>query len=134
MEVTTPASARLAQIMPMVNESSASIYTLGIFDENDDDRNPRVLRELSRASGGEAFFPESLEKILPICQKIANDIRNQYTLTYESTNNNSDGTYRAIEVKASNSDGHGRLVVNTRAGYLAPLHLPAADGARSGRP
>jgi VWFA-related protein len=123
----------LAQIMPMVNESSASIYTLGIYDDNDDDRNPHVLKELSRASGGEAFFPESLEQILPICQKIANDIRNQYTVTYESTNSKSDGSYRAIEVKAQNTSGHGRLVVNTRAGYSAPLNPPAAAGAQSVR-
>lgn len=123
----------LAQIMPMVNESSASIYTLGIYDENDDDRNPHVLKELSRASGGEAFFPESLEQILPICQKIANDIRNQYTVTYESTNSKSDGSYRAIEVKALNTSGHRRLLVNTRAGYSAPLNPPAAASAQSVR-
>jgi Ca-activated chloride channel family protein len=124
----------LAQIMPLVNESSASVYTLGIYDENDDDRNPHVLKELSRASGGEAFFPESLEQILPICQKIANDIRNQYTITYESTNSKVDGSYRAIEVKALNTAAHGRLVVNTRAGYLAPVNLPAAAGTLSNRP
>lgn len=124
----------LAQIMPLVNESSASIYTLGIYDENDDDRNPRVLRELSRASGGEAFFPESLEQILPICQKIANDIRNQYTVTYVPTNSKSDGSYRAIEVKALNTAGHGRLTVNTRAGYSAPANPPVASGPLSVRP
>ncbi|HVA94764.1 MAG TPA: VWA domain-containing protein, partial [Candidatus Dormibacteraeota bacterium] len=45
----------LSQIMSMVNQSSVSIYTLGIFDENDGDRNPHVLKELSKASGGEAF-------------------------------------------------------------------------------
>jgi Ca-activated chloride channel homolog len=124
---------KLAQIMPMVNESSASIYTLGIFDENDEDRNPHVLRQLSRASGGEAFFPASLDQILPICQKIANDIRNQYTITYESTNSKADGTYRAIAVKASNTPGHGRLLVNTRAGYLAPENPPAVASAPSAR-
>jgi VWFA-related protein len=67
---------KLAEIVTMVNQSSAIIYTMGIFDANDDDRNPRMLKQLSRISGGESFFPESLQKILPICQQIAHDIRN----------------------------------------------------------
>src|SRR6202051_1267445 len=42
---------KLAEIVSMVNQSSAIIYTMGIFDANDDDRNPRVLKRLSRSSG-----------------------------------------------------------------------------------
>src|SRR5271169_4401956 len=49
----------LAQIMSMVNQSNALIYTMGIFDVTDEDRNPRVLKQLSGSSGGEAFFPET---------------------------------------------------------------------------
>src|SRR3984893_1593380 len=45
---------KLAEILSMVNQSSAIIYTMGIFDANDDDRNPRVLKQLSRISGGES--------------------------------------------------------------------------------
>src|ERR1700692_4938362 len=39
---------KLAEILLMVNQSSAILYTLGIYDANDDDRNPRVLKQLSR--------------------------------------------------------------------------------------
>jgi Ca-activated chloride channel family protein len=119
----------LAQIQSMVNQSSAILYTMGIFDANDDDRNPRVLKQLSKISGGEAFFPESLEKILPICEQIAHDIRNQYTITYAPASRKSDGTYRAIEVKARKTSSRGRLTVSTRAGYSAP-----ASDALSSRP
>src|ERR1035437_8633996 len=90
----------LAQIMSMVNQSNAGIYTMGIFDETDEDRNPRALKQLSRASGGEAFFPETLEGILPICEQIAHDIRSQYTISYIPTNKKQNGAYRAIDVKA----------------------------------
>ena len=55
----------LAQVMSMVNQSNAVIYTMGIFDEADEDRNPRVLKQLSRASGGEAFFPKTLQEHSP---------------------------------------------------------------------
>jgi Ca-activated chloride channel family protein len=125
---------KLAEILSMVNQSSAIIYTMGIFDENDDDRNPRVLKQLSRISGGESFFPESLEQILPICQQIAHDIRNQYTITYAPSNRKSDGTYRAIEVKARKTSTRGRLTVSTRAGYSAPSGPSPASSALSSRP
>ena len=73
---------------------------MGIYDETDEDRNPHVLKQLSRASGGEAFFPETLQEILPICEQIAHDIRSQYTITFVPTNKKQDGAYRAIDVKA----------------------------------
>src|SRR5579862_1089304 len=81
---------KLAEILSMVNQSNAILYTVGIFDTDDGDRNPRVLERLSRISGGEAFFPESLEAVLPICRQIAHDIRNQYTISYEPVNRTAD--------------------------------------------
>jgi Ca-activated chloride channel family protein len=125
---------KLAEILSMVNQSSAIIYAMGIFDANDDDRNPRVLKQLSRISGGESFFPESLEEILPICEQIAHDIRNQYTISYAPANRRPDGTYRAIEVKARNTSSRGRLTVSTRPGYSAPLSPSPASGASSSHP
>jgi Ca-activated chloride channel family protein len=112
----------------------AILYTMGIFDANDDDRNPRVLKQLSRISGGESFFPASLAEILPICQQIAHDIRSQYTISYAPANRKSDGTYRVIEVKARKSSSRGRLTVTTRAGYSAPLSPSSVNDAWSSRP
>jgi hypothetical protein len=57
--------------------------------------------------------------VTPICEQIARDIRNQYTVAYVPTNAKQDGTYRAIEVKARSPES-GRLLVRTRAGYVAP--------------
>jgi Ca-activated chloride channel family protein len=124
----------LAQVMSMVNQSTAAIYTMGIFDESDEDRNPRVLRQLSEASGGEAFLPKTLQDVLPICEQIAHDIRSQYTITFVPTNKKQDGGYRAIDVQAREASGGRRLSVNTRAGYSAPSNLHASDGGRSNRP
>jgi Ca-activated chloride channel family protein len=124
----------LVQIMSMVNQSNAAIYTMGIFDETDEDRNPRVLKHLSRASGGEAFFPQTLQDILPICEQIARDIRSQYTITFAPSNKKQDGAYRAIDVKAREAPGGRRLSVITRAGYSAPSTLHASDDGQSHRP
>jgi Ca-activated chloride channel homolog len=115
----------LAQVIGMAKQSSAIIYAIGIFDEQDADQNPAVLRRFAKETGGEAFFPESSRDIPSICEGIARDIRNQYTLTYVPTIASQDGRYRIIEVKASAS-GHGRLSVRTRAGYSVPPTLPAS--------
>ena len=124
----------LAQVMSMVNQSNAAIYTMGIFDETDEDRNPHVLKQLSGASGGEAFFPKTLQDILPICEQIAHDIRSQYTITFVPTNKKQDGAYRAIDVKARETSGGRRLSVITRAGYSAPLNLHSSDSGQDNRP
>jgi Ca-activated chloride channel family protein len=122
----------LAQTMTLVRQSDAIIYTIGIFDEDDEDRNPHVLRELAKDTGGESFLPESLKDLAPVCERIARDIRNQYTLAYVPTNRNRDGTYRAIQVKAS-AQGRGRLSVRTRTGYFAPS-APPPPQVKANRP
>jgi len=118
---------KLDQVLSMMNQSNAAIYTMGIFNENDVDRNPQVLKRLSRASGGEAFFPNILQEVLPICEQIARDIRSQYTITFIPTNKKQDGTYRTLDVRAYMSPGGKRLSVNTRAGYSAPSNSPSSD-------
>ena len=116
---------KLTEIVTMVGQPDAIIYTIGIFDEQDPDRNPVMLKRLAKDTGGEAFLPESLRDIAPICEKIAHDIRNQYTISYAPTNRKRDGTYRIIEVRAS-APGRGRLSVRTRTGYFAPSAPPSA--------
>jgi Ca-activated chloride channel family protein len=114
---------KLTEIMPLVGQSNAIIYTIGIFDDQDADRNPAVLKRLAKETGGEAFLPESLKDVTPVCERIARDIRNQYTISYVPTNRKRDGKHRVIQVKA-NVAARGRLLVRTRTGYFAPTALP----------
>ena len=116
---------KLAEIMALAGQPGAIIYTIGIFDDQDPDRNPGVLKRLAKETGGEAFLPESLQEVTPICERIARDIRNQYTIAYVPTNRKRDGSYRVVRVKAS-APGHGSLSVRTRTGYFAPSALPSA--------
>ena len=109
----------LAQIMSMAQQSDAIIYTIGLFEEEDADRNPHVLTQFARETGGDVFLPQSLKEAVPICERIARDIRDQYTIAYVPANKKQDGTYRTIQVKAS-APGRGHLLVRTRSGYRAP--------------
>jgi VWFA-related protein len=127
---------KLGQILTMAGQSDAIIYTIGIYTEEDPDRNPNALRQLSKATGGEAFFPQSVTEVVPLCERIAHDIREQYTLAYAPMNRNQDGAYRVIQVKAM-APGQGRLSVRTRAGYYAPSKpapLSPLAGSQSNRP
>jgi len=108
----------LNQVLKLADESSAIIYAIGIYDEDDPDRNPRVLRRLARETGGEAFFPDKLNAVVDTCSSIARDIRSQYTIGYVPTNPTRNGGHRTIRVVAR-APGHGRLFVRTRAGYIA---------------
>ena len=110
----------LAQVIDIARHSSAIIYAIGIFDDQDGDQNPAVLRRLAKETGGEAFFPESSRETTSICEKIARDVRSQYTLTYIPANPSQDGRYRVVEVRAR-AAGRGHLSVRTRAGYSVPM-------------
>jgi Ca-activated chloride channel family protein len=110
----------LDHVLVMAGQSDAIIYTIDIFDENNTDRDPRTLKRLAKASGGEAFLPISAKDVTSICKRIAYDIRNQYAITYQPTNKKQDGSYRSIQVTAKARNGK-RLFVRTRPGYYAPL-------------
>jgi Ca-activated chloride channel family protein len=107
---------KLAQVLDMAASSSAIIYTVGLFAPVDQDANPSVLRRLAQATGGEAFLPGELSDVVTICERIARDIRNQYTIGYISSNVSQDGVYRTVRVAAQAPD-RGKLSVRTRPGY-----------------
>jgi VWFA-related protein len=109
----------LAQVMELAGKSSAVIYTIGIFQEENPERNLGVLKRLAQATGGEAFLPEELDKVTPICERIARDIRHQYTIGYVPIKLTHDGAYHAIRVLARAEGHHNRLSVRTRTGYIA---------------
>lgn len=105
--------------------SNALVYAVGVFSEDDRSHDAKMVRhskkiltELAEATGGEAFFPNSLDDVTPVCTQIAHDIRNQYTLGYYPTNTNKDGSFRTVKVEV-NARGRGKLVVRTRTGYYA---------------
>jgi VWFA-related protein len=107
----------LAEVLKMAAQSTALIYTIGIFDDDDRDRKPGVLRRLAGETGGEAFFPVELNETVAICQRIARDIRHQYTIGYHSAGTAQPGVYRTIRV-AIGGAGSGKLLVRARAGYI----------------
>lgn len=120
----------LAEVVKLAGKSSALIYTIGIFEPDDPERNPRVLRRLAHTTGGDAFFPEQLSEIVKTCENIARDIRNQYTIGYVSAHQAKPGTFRSIRLVAK-AEGKGKLRVRMRSGYIARGDVPSVEGKGS---
>jgi Ca-activated chloride channel family protein len=112
-------SHNLQETVQAAESSEAVIYTVGLFGPYDMDKDPKILKELARKTGGEYFFPRRLSELPDICKIIARDVRTQYTLGYISTNPRRDGSYRTIRVEVTVPNRHA-LNVRTRAGYFAP--------------
>lgn len=108
----------LAEVLQLADQSNTLVYTIGIFDDSDEDKNPDVLKKLAQTTGGEAYFPAEYKDVITICERIARDIRSRYTLGYVSTNVANPGTYRKVRVVAKVA-GKQKLAVRTRIGYTA---------------
>jgi Ca-activated chloride channel family protein len=110
---------KLTDLLEISRRSSATIYTIGIYDENDPDRNPRVLRKIAESSGGRAYFPRSLSNLDEVWRDIADEIRSQYTIGYvPSKSSGGSASYRSVKITAAQNGKF--LNVTTREGYILP--------------
>jgi len=109
-------SATLETVLARARKSNAAIYTIGLFDDGDPDRNPGVLKELAQTTGGERFLPESAGPLLTACAHIAREIRSGYTIGYAPPAR--DGAFHRIRVVVEPPDGK-HVDVRTRPGYFA---------------
>lgn len=60
------------------------------------------MRTFAKESGGAAFFPRFYGEFPSIFRSIADSLRNQYTITYTSSNQTRDGKFRKIKVELVN--------------------------------
>ena len=107
--------AHLSDISHWAQKSGVVFYCIGLFDDSDDNRNPRILSEFAELTGGKAFFPSSVEDTTRRCIEIAHEIRSQYTIGFPGAE---DGKFHRIKVTAEDPR-YGTLGVRTRPGYFA---------------
>lgn len=98
----------------LVSRSLATIYTVGIYDPEDTDRDPHILKVLAKMSGGESYFPKSTADMADICSGIASQIRSRYTVGYVPQSAKT--ALRHIQVSVTPQDGR-KLSAHTRTSY-----------------
>ena len=94
------------------------------------------LRALAAQSGAIYMRAETIESTAYAFNRIAVELRNQYTITYNPTNEAQDGNYRSIRVGTVNINSDD-LIVRSRLGYRAPKAESVAvpsPGTTSGNP
>jgi VWFA-related protein len=108
--------ATLERVLARARESNAAIYTIGVFDPEDLDRNPGVLKSLARATGAARFLPRSPGELLQACERIAREIRSGYTIGYVPPDR--DGGFHRVRVDVQPTPPQ-KMTVRTRPGYFA---------------
>ncbi len=77
-----------------------------------------ALRKLAYETGGRVLYPNNFGQLDNIYSEVDEELRNQYTIGYISTNSAKDGSYRRLEVRV---DTRGAAAaVSARPGYYAP--------------
>ena len=106
-------------VMDTALRSDVVIYAIGIYDNDDRDANPKLLRRLAEVTGGEAFFPKENAEVTPVLERIARDIRASYTIGFTPAASRRDGPHK-VRVDVRTAD-HRKLTVRARSAYIGKL-------------
>ena len=109
----------LEHVIRRAQSSGVQVFAIGLLAEQEarDARNARKnLDALAESTGGHAFYPTSIEQVDEIVQKVAHEIRNQYTVGYSASNQALDGTFRQLRVQVG---APNVTMVRYRNGYYA---------------
>jgi len=79
-------------------------------------RGDEVLSQMAAETGGQAFFPASVEKMSESFHSIEQELRSQYALTYTPADFKENGAFRPIYLFCN--DRH--YTVRAKKGYFAP--------------
>jgi Ca-activated chloride channel homolog len=109
---------KFSQVLALAQQSQVLIYSIGLIGESEE-VDPAVLRHLSKATGGIAYFPEGTNTVTTVSTQISRDLREQYTLGFAPEKENNAHAFRKIEVRVA-APGRGKIRVRTRSGYFAP--------------
>jgi VWFA-related protein len=118
--VDTYSRKKLDEAVQSALRSEAIIYTIGIGDNFYSGVDKGALNKISERTGGRAYFPRDERDLREAFAQIQDEMRSQYLLAYEPTNQNRDGSYRRIEVQLTNTQlQKDKVKVTHRQGYFA---------------
>ena len=121
------------QVLDAARRAEVTVYAvgLGIADASplaaspDASRARFFLSRLATETGGEAFFPHSIDEIDGVYGRIAEELSMQYSLGYVSSNGMRDGKWRRVIVQTPRA-----AVIRHRAGYYAARARAPRTAAR----
>jgi len=108
-----------------IQEFDGAIYPIGIAGNSPSPKSritangPFLMDKLASISGGKSFWPVSAEKMSEAFERIALELRRQYSIGYLPSNFVADGKWRRIKVAVTDTHKFTRLSVRSREGYYA---------------
>jgi VWFA-related protein len=119
--IDNASKAKFEDVIERVRRSRVAVYTVGLLSESGGLQAEQHLIRIAETSGGKAYFPATVDDAHTMMERIARDLREQYTLGYFPTNPNRDGAWRSVRVEVVPPLGFpGRLNTNYRHGYYGP--------------
>lgn len=98
------------RVLEEAKANNVIIYGIGL---GGGDR--RVVKEFPRVTGGRAFFVDKASELEDVYQKIAEELRSQYYLTYSTSNETWDGRWIELDVRVPDTPYKARA----RRGFFA---------------
>lgn len=113
-----------SELRRLLKETDVLIYAIGIIGSNDEATGlgmggRAILEELAGVSGGKAYFPSTSAEMNDIFERIALELRNQYSIGYKPSNFAGDGRWHKLKIKVTPPRGLPRLFVRSKEGYYA---------------
>jgi Ca-activated chloride channel family protein len=116
---------RFGDLMDLLKASQVTVYAVGLVERTGRMRMEVTMRlqQMVEATGGQAFFPSSLDDLDESYGRVLAEISAQYQLGYTSTNAALDGSWREVEIKVLRPD----VRLRSRKGYFAQYRAPVPD-------
>jgi len=106
----------LSEAIKMCQRSETIIYSISTNWTPSRGEGDKVMAQLAGDTGGQVFFPPSVEEVSTSFKDIEEELRSQYALTYTPADFKTDGSFRTIYLYCNDR----RYQVRARKGYFAP--------------
>jgi Ca-activated chloride channel family protein len=112
--------ATLEEVIRKTTDVGITVYCVDLSDRavyktTPRDNGPEVMKNLAQKTGGRFYLSPGGGALREAFAQTIEELRNQYTLTYEPRNDKKDGKWRAVEIQLKNP----ALKARTRLGYYA---------------
>ncbi len=113
-------------VRKLLKETDVTVYAIGILGGGDQGSQmgamgQAYLDEITSVTGGKSFYPTTHVEMDEIFERIALELRHQYSIGFRPSNFQNDGKWHKLKIKVKAPRGMPRLFVRSREGYYSTV-------------